>query len=630
MSSHPKTEILERFALDFVETHELAALRTHVAECASCSAQVESFRAEGAAIAKAAKGVKLRRIERPMQRIAWKPWLVAGAAAAVLLLGFGVMSVQNEAPPPPCAKADTKFSFFDTYAIGPSETQGGTPLSGAEHSIASVRDVTADYKNALVPTSPDPVCKPDPTMQPPVRTTPNPEKPKEPPAAMTFQGYGVNPFILTADQKLSTFALDVDTASYTVVRRYLEQGQLPPPEAVRVEEFINYFKYDYPQPKETFGVTVEASPSRFAKGRHLVRIAIRAKDVGKDKRTPAVLTFVVDVSGSMAQENRLGLVKKSLALLVNELQEGDLVGIVIYGSESRVTLEHTGDKKAILAAIDALETNGSTNVEAGLRVGYGLAAKSLRKESINRVILCSDGVANVGETGPEAILKIIEEERAKGITLTTVGFGMGNFNDVLMEKLANKGNGSYHYVDQLKEARRIFVENLTSTLQTVAMDAKVQVEFDPAIVKRYRQIGYENRGLKNEDFRNDKVDAGEVGAGHRVTALYEVELTDETLPHRLVKATMRYREPNSKEHIEVIGAITRGEIKEEFKKTTASYQLAAVAAAFAEVLRNSDHVKGLTLEEIYGEARRVAEVLNDREDVKELSEMIRKAMTMRK
>ena len=267
-----------------------------------------------------------------------------------------------------------------------------------------------------------------------------------------FKNYGTNPFIDTEDDHFSTFGMDVDTASYSVTRRYLRDGHLPPPESVRVEEFVNAFDYNYDPPShEAFAVHIEGAPSRFGEGKRLqlLRIGIQGRVVPTENRKDAILTFVIDVSGSMAMENRLGLVKRALTLLVEQLRPGDEVGIVVYGSRAKVLLPHTGveAREEILAAINSLEPEGSTNAEEGLRMGYDLALKNARFGSINRVILCSDGVANVGETGSDAILREIRAHVDEGITLTTVGFGMGNFNDILMEQLANKGNGSYAYVD---------------------------------------------------------------------------------------------------------------------------------------------------------------------------------------
>ena len=315
---------------------------------------------------------------------------------------------------------------------------------------------------------------------------------------MFFKGAGTNPFIDTEDDHLSTFAMDVDTGSYSITRRYLIDGYLPPPEAVRVEEFINTFDYNYTPPTESaFAIHIDGAPSKFGEGKRLqlLRIGLQGHVIPSENRKDAILTFVIDVSGSMAQENRIGLVKKALTLLVDQLRPTDKVGIVVYGSHGRLVLPHTGieQRSEILAAINSLVPGGSTNAEEGLRIGYDLAWRNASVNHINRVILCSDGVANVGRTGPDEILKEIRVYVQKGITLSTIGFGMGNYNDVLMERLANTGDGSYAYVDTISEAKRIFVENLTGTLQLIAKDAKIQVDFNPEVVSRFRLLGYENR-----------------------------------------------------------------------------------------------------------------------------------------
>ena len=311
---------------------------------------------------------------------------------------------------------------------------------------------------------------------------------------MFFRSYGTNPFVDTEDDGLSTFGLEVDTGSFTLMRSYLDRGHLPPHEAVRVEEFVNYFDYGDPAPRRgEFTLTAEGAPSPFATGarERLVRFGIKARELARADRESANLIFVVDVSGSMARENRLGLVRQSLLLLLDQLRHDDRIGVVIYGSRGEVLLEPTASKDAIRRAIERLVPSGSTNAEEGLDLAYSLARRHYREDAINRVILCSDGVANVGRTGAESILDRIRIGSDEGIELTTVGFGMGNFNDVLMEQLANQGDGSYVYVDTLEEARRIFVEKLTGTLQTIASDAKVQVE-------KYNKINKEIDEIKKE------------------------------------------------------------------------------------------------------------------------------------
>ncbi|MDP5275561.1 vWA domain-containing protein [Chengkuizengella axinellae] len=400
---------------------------------------------------------------------------------------------------------------------------------------------------------------------------------------MNFKGYGTNPFISTEDDPLSTFAIDVDTGSYTVTRNYIQRGVLPPPEAVRVEEFVNYFKSDSEAPKRNpFGIHVDGGESPFGEGYHLMRVAIKGKEIADENRKPANLVFVIDVSGSMEQENRLDLVKRSLQLLVEQLNDNDQVGIVVYGSHARTILEPTSikNKNYILEAIDQLQSSGSTNAEEGLVLGYEIASDHFQSGAVNRVILCSDGVANVGETGPEGILEEIERYARNDITLSTFGFGMGNYNDVLMEQLADQGDGNYSYIDSFSEARRIFTEELTGTLQTIAKDVKIQVEFDPEKVDRYRLIGYENRDVRDEDFRDDSVDGGEIGAGHSVTALYEIKVKENQLDDiGIIK--LRFWDTEVEDIIEVSKMLSiEGELYRELK-------FLAAVAEFAEILRDS-------------------------------------------
>jgi Ca-activated chloride channel homolog len=420
---------------------------------------------------------------------------------------------------------------------------------------------------------------------------PTPAPTTLPPSDMFFEDYGVNPFLDTEDDHLSTFAMDVDTASYTVARNYLrDSNQLPDPDSVRPEEFINYFSVDYPSPTENaFAIHLEAAPAPFGyDGHYLMQVGLQGRYVPMEERQPALLTFVIDVSGSMEGATRLGLVKDSLNLLVNNLRDDDYVSIVTYANGAKVVLHPTSvyNRETILKSIDSLHTEGSTFAEAGLRLGYDVAKSVYRDDAINRVILLSDGVANVGETGPDSILNIVADHVSRGITLSTVGFGMGNYNDVLMEQLANDGNGNYHYVDEIREARRVFVHNLTSTLQVIAYDAKVQVDFNPDVTDRYRLIGYENRAVADEDFRNDTVDAGEVGAGHSVTALYELGLDNES-DGTIATVYIRYQDADTEEIVEVTQDITTSDLIRSFDETNPQWRLLAGVAEFSELLRGS-------------------------------------------
>ncbi len=427
---------------------------------------------------------------------------------------------------------------------------------------------------------------------------------------MFFKGYGTNPFIDTEDDAQSTFGLDVDTGSFTLARSYLERGHLPPSEAIRVEEFVNYFDYGDPAPRRgEFTITAEGGPSPFAAGPRyqLVRFGIKGREISSTERQPAMLIFVVDVSGSMRRENRLDLVKRSLELLLDQLQDEDQVGLVVYGNRGRVLLEPTSDKYAIERSIQRLVPNGSTNAEEGLTLAYDLARTYRRRGAINRIILCSDGVANVGRTGPESILQRIQSGADQGVELTTIGFGMGNYNDVLMEQLADQGDGSYAYVDTLDEARRIFVENLTGTLQTIASDAKVQVEFNAETVSRYRLIGYENRDIADDRFRDDSVDAGEIGAGHEITALYEIKLQEDVGKRDLLATLrLRYRSKATGEVVETAVDLTRRNISKQWENASPALRLSSVVAEFAEILKGSYWAKDGSLDRLEQRAAGVA------------------------
>jgi len=449
--------------------------------------------------------------------------------------------------------------------------------------------------------------------------------------AMFFKNYGVNPFVDTEDDHLSTFATDVDDASFIMTRSYLNRGALPPTDAVRVEEFVNHFDYNYAAPdRDAFEVYVDGAHSQFGtENVRLLRIGIKGKEVRPENRKPANLTFVVDVSGSMGREDRLGLVRKSLRLLLDELNERDRVGIVVYGSNGRVILEPTSitDKDRIVRAIEQLHPNGSTNAEEGLRLGYEMAQRQFQEGHINRVMLCSDGVANVGRTGPDAILKQIKQYAEQGITLTSVGFGMGNFNDVLLEKLGNKGNGFYAYVDNLAEAKRVFVDNLTGTLQVIARDVKIQVDFNPDIVRSYRLLGYENRDVDDDKFRDDKEDGGEIGAGHEVTALYEVKLWDRGGKEKkavLGTVFIRYKDPDHGEVTEISRRIGRRTVDGEFASAAMDLRLSAAAAEFSEILRKSYWARGSELADVLTLVKGIA-METDAPQVIELMGMVSRA-----
>ena len=437
-----------------------------------------------------------------------------------------------------------------------------------------------------------------------------------------FVDYGVRPFVSTERDPFSTFALDVDTAAYSIARRWVEGGAVPPPESVRVEEYVNSFDYDYRAPNDGLGVVADAGPSPFTPDNVIVRLGVQAEEVANADRPDATLTFVVDTSGSMDRGNRLGLVKTALARLVVELEPSDQVAIVTYSDGAEVLLPPTSveEENVILDAIDALRTTGSTNLEAGLSRGYELANEAFVPGGINRVILASDGVANVGLTDPDGLVGLIRDDADRGIQLVTVGVGMGNFNDETMEQLANDGDGFYAYVDTQAEADALFGDELVGTLLTVAIDGKIQVEFDPTTVAEYRLLGYENRAVLDDDFRNDEVDAGELGAGHQATALYELKLHDGvSSSDSLGTAQLRWEDPETRSVIETRLELSAAILEDQWTATTSDFRLAVTVASLAEILRDSPYRGDITLDQIAAEARGLT---SERSDVAEFERLV--------
>jgi Ca-activated chloride channel homolog len=472
-----------------------------------------------------------------------------------------------------------------------------------------------------------------PAAQKPLATRPpqGERMPAPTPANNTFQHYGVNPFTDTYEDHLSTFALDVDTASYSVMRRYIQDGSLPPASAVRVEEFINYFDQGYPTPPDiAFGIYADGAASPFYQDNtYLLRFGVQGYTVAEWERQPVALTFVIDTSGSMGMENRLELVKRSLELLVERLRPDDTVAIVEYGSQAQIVLYPTSgaDAGIILDAVYRLQPGGSTNSHAGLKLGYEMAMRSYRGNGTNRVILCSDGVANVGLTDPEQILAEVRGYVDEGVFLTSIGVGMGNFNDIFMEQLADNGNGNYAYIDDMDEARRMFVDDLVSNLQVIALDAKVQVDFNPDVVAYYRLVGYENRDIADEDFRDDSVDAGEIGAGHSATALYAVVLKPGA-EGRIATVQLRWQDPQNYQVREINGNFNTWDLQASFYQADPHYQLTVLVAQFAEVLRHSPWAVETRLSQLHSMAYELPELLND-PDVIEFVDLLGRASSIR-
>jgi Ca-activated chloride channel family protein len=420
-----------------------------------------------------------------------------------------------------------------------------------------------------------------------------------------FDDYGVNPVELAESDRFSTFAVDVDTASYTVARRSINGNRLPDEASVRVEEFVNAIDYAYPPVPAgstmPFAVHMEAAPHPFDPGRKvLLRVGLQGEEVKTETRKPVRLTFLVDVSGSMSSPDKLGLAKTSLHYLVDHLGLEDEVALVTYAGRVQTVLEptFTTRTKAIHAAIDELGSGGGTGMSDGMALAYEMAQRMYLDGAENRVIVLSDGDANIGRTSHAAILDQLAEYAGQGITLSTVGFGMGNYKDTMMEQLADKGDGNYAYVDSEAEARRLFGADVGSTLVTIARDVKVQVEFPPESVLAYRLLGYENREVADADFRKDEVDGGEIGAGHQVTALYELDLTSdpgEVLAKVHVRAKPPGKDRYADEHVTAIGT---AQILGDLDASDDSTRLAFGVATFAELLRRSPHVAEVSFDQV--------------------------------
>jgi Ca-activated chloride channel homolog len=442
----------------------------------------------------------------------------------------------------------------------------------------------------------------------------------------SYAHFEENPVKLVAEHPVSTFSIDVDTGAYANVRRFLREGRLPVHDAVRVEELINYFAYDYPTPDDKqrpFSVTTTIAPAPWDKNRQLLHIGIKGYDIGKEVLPPANLVFLIDVSGSMRSADKLELLKTSLKLLTRQLRKQDRISIVVYAGASGVVLEPVAGDAAgkIIAALDALTAGGSTNGGDGIRLAYAMAEQAFIKDGINRVLLATDGDFNVGTVNFEALKNLVEEKRKSGIALTTLGFGTGNYNDHLMEQLADAGNGNYAYIDNLNEAQKVLVDQMSSTMLTIAKDVKIQIEFNPEVVAEYRLIGYENRALRREDFENDKVDAGEIGAGHTVTALYEIVLQGSAArrlqplryaapqqPHtskaeELAFLRIRYKLPESGQSQLVQWPLKKRDMLADIAQAPEDYRFAAAVAAFGQMLRGGKYTGDMSYEDIAELAR---------------------------
>ena len=455
-------------------------------------------------------------------------------------------------------------------------------------------------------------------------------RPAPPPIEADRESYGEineNPLKLVSQQPVSTFSIDVDTGAYANVRRFLLDGRLPPANAVRVEEMLNYFNYGYAGPvhgNTPFSVTTELGVTPWNQSTRLLQIGVQGLRLKPHEVPASNLVFLIDVSGSMRSQAKLGLLKACLKMLTNQLRAEDRVTLVVYAGSSGVVLEPTpgNQKHKIVSALESLRAGGGTHGAAGIRLAYAKARQAFIPGGVNRVLLVTDGDFNVGTTNFDALKNLIKRERASGVSLTTLGFGTGNLNERLMEQLANVGNGNYAYIDSAREANKVLVQQMAGTLATIAKDVKIQIEFNPAVVSEYRLIGYENRQLRREDFRNDKVDAGEIGAGHSVTALYEVTLAG-TDSGRF--APLRYQ-PNGTSKADAAGAgkVVRGTemafLRMRYKATGGSksnlvvtpiaapghmsvnhsgrFKLAAAVAGFGQLLRDGRYIQAFGFDDV--------------------------------
>lgn len=444
------------------------------------------------------------------------------------------------------------------------------------------------------------------------------------PGGEEYADIAERPFVSAKEEPLSTFSLHPDSAAYANIRRFLEQGQWPPSDAVRIEELVNYFSYDYPQPqgKHPFSINVEVGACPWAGEHLLARIGLKGRELPKGERPPANLVFLIDTSGSMSASNRLPLVKESLKALLEILEPEDRVALVTYAGTSNVALESTPveQRVTIRDAIEVLGAGGSTHGSAGIQDAYAMAEKHFIKQGINRVLLATDGDFNVGVTSHEGLLALIEEKRETGVFLTVLGYGMGNLKDDTLEMLASKGNGNYAYINDYSEARRVLVEQVSGTLATIAKDAKIQVEFNPARVSEYRLLGYENRMLASKDFNDDTKDAGEIGAGHTVTALYQIvpkgvsigpgvdplryrqeDKEEKVLPtpenaDELMFVKLRYKQPDGADSSLIEIPVSSDTTDAE--NVSSDFRFAAAVAGFGLLLRDSPHKGTATFDSI--------------------------------
>ncbi len=603
----------------------------------------ELARKEGAALTSTERQAILAAARAAQKSPAWyhvrQAFTVGALAATVLLVvatlsiptllrsrqaaGPGHTGVMTASAPTGRPAAQAEFGHYEPRGVqDPSSPKAVPQNEFADPALRKAEPSSSSSSSSPSPAPAGPIAETAGFLNSFVARAPSADAPDRP--RFNTEAYDFisdNNFIRVSRDPLATFSVDVDTASYANLRRFLNMNQLPPKDAVRIEEMVNYFTYDYAPPtgSDPIATYAEIAAAPWKPEHRLVRIGIKGKEVDLSKRPPGNLVFLIDVSGSMADAEKLPLLKSSMKLLIDKLTENDRVAIVVYAGASGMVLPPTsGDKKSVLAqAVDRLESGGSTNGAAGIQLAYDTAVANFIRGGINRVILATDGDFNVGVTNQGDLTRLIEEKAKSGVFLTVLGFGMGNYKDSTLEKLADKGNGNYAYIDTLKEARKALVEELGGALMTIAKDVKIQIEFNPAQVNAYRLIGYENRVLRHEDFNDDKKDAGDMGAGHSVTALFEVvprgveletssvdplkyQQASQAVPQsrsgEMLNIKFRYKEPESSTsrllEYPVVDRYTG------FNDASADFRFAAAVASFGMILRDSPHKGQSTLDAV--------------------------------
>ena len=644
MSIEPNDPRLTAYALGELEAEDLASFEALLAEDEAARSELSAIRQTTALLTNELQSDDVQlsterraRIESALPSkqpakvslLRKKSFWAISAVAAALPLTLVALATLNQRAAPQLSEQAGKIAMLDE----PAPVTAPAPMATAP----------ADLKSKAM--GPPPLGRADrgeiaPDRQPDHNTE-------------SYDSLQDNPFISVKTDPRSTFSIDVDTASYSLVRRFLTQnGRLPPKGAVRIEEMINYFSYQYPQPNDgkPFSVTTEVNQAPWAKDHRLVRIGIKAKEVTAATRPPVNLVFLLDVSGSMNAANKLPLLKRAFRMLVEQLDHRDRVSIVVYAGASGLVLPPTaGDQQGeILAALDRLEAGGSTNAGDGIELAYAMAEKNFEKGGVNRVLLATDGDFNVGVTNQSDLVDLVQNKAKSGVFLSVLGFGMGNYKDSTLEKLADKGNGNYAYVDSASEARKVLGEQAAGTLITVAKDVKIQVEMNPAVVQSFRLIGYENRVLAHQDFNDDTKDAGDIGAGHTVTALYEIVPVGAKPPQggvddlkyqapgqpsaaaasgELLTLKLRYKQPDGNTSQLLEFPVRDG--GQEPSRASTDFRFASAVAGFGMLLRDSPHKGTASYQSVLSLAREGVGSGRDQSARRELVGLIEKAQELK-